>query len=101
MMVSGASPIGAEVMEFLRICFSATVIEGYGLTESSSCAAATLPEEVEAGHVGGPIPSVEIKLDDLPDMKYTNADVPYPRGEVSTSFLPQLELCRQATQRQA
>ena len=100
-MVSGASPIGAEVMEFLRICFSATVIEGYGLTESSSCAAATLPEEVEAGHVGGPIPSVEIKLDDLPDMKYTNADVPYPRGEVSTSFLPQLALCRQATQRQA
>lgn len=83
MMVSGASPIGAEVMDFLRICFSATVIEGYGLTESSSCCAATLPEEVEAGHVGGPIPSVEIKLDDLPDMKYTNADVPYPRGEAS------------------
>lgn len=82
-MVSGASPIGAEVMDFLRICFSAIVIEGYGLTESSSCCSATLPEEVEAGHVGGPIPSVEIKLDDIPDMKYTNADQPYPRGEVS------------------
>lgn len=83
-MVSGASPLGVEVMNFLRICFGAVVVEGYGLTESSSCCSATLPEEVEAGHVGGPIPCVEIKLDDLPDMKYTNADMPYPRGEVSS-----------------
>lgn len=81
-LVSGASPIGAEVMYFLRICFSAIVIEGYGLTESSSCCSCTLPEEVEAGHVGGPTTCVEIKLVDLPDMKYTAADKPYPRGEV-------------------
>ena len=80
--MSGASPLGSEVMTFLRVCFGAVVIEGYGLTESSSCCSATLPEEVEPGHVGGPIPGVEIKLADIPDMKYTNADQPYPRGEV-------------------
>lgn len=87
-MVSGASPLGSEVMTFLRVCFGAVVIEGYGLTESSSCCSATLPEEVEPGHVGGPIPSIEIKLADIPDMKYTNADQPYPRGEVGRLLHP-------------
>ena len=90
-MVSGASPLSSEVMDFLRICFGAVVIEGYGLSESSSCCSATLPEETRAGHVGGPMPCVEIKLADIPDMKYTNADQPNPRGEVSLC-LDSLEL---------
>lgn len=85
LMVSGASPLGSDVMDFLRICFSAPVIEGYGLTESSSCCSATVPEETRPGHVGGPVPCVEIKLADIPDMNYTNADKPHPRGEVSDS----------------
>ena len=69
-------------MDFLRICFGAGVIEGYGLTESSSCCSGTIPEETQPGHVGGPVPTVEIKLADIPEMKYTNADKPHPRGEV-------------------
>ena len=35
-----------------------------------------------AGHVGGPCSSCEIKLVDIPEMSYTNADQPNPRGEV-------------------
>jgi long-chain acyl-CoA synthetase len=32
---AGASPISDEVMMFLRVCFGAIVLEGYGMTESS------------------------------------------------------------------
>ena len=34
-MTTGASPISDEVMMFLRVCFGAKVVEGYGMTETS------------------------------------------------------------------
>jgi long-chain acyl-CoA synthetase len=81
-MTTGASPISSEVMDFLRICFGATIIEGYGMTETACTISMTHPEDTSAGHVGGPIPCCEVKLDDIPEMGYTNADQPQPRGEV-------------------
>ena len=88
MLVSGSSPIAADVLDFLRICFSPIVVEGYGLTETGSVCASTLPEETRSGHVGGPVTCCEIKLVDLPDMNYTNTDQPYPRGEVTRPAVP-------------
>ncbi|KAF5826297.1 hypothetical protein DUNSADRAFT_3709 [Dunaliella salina] len=81
-MTSGSAPISDEVMFFLRICFGATVMEGYGLSESTSGIVISHPEDYTAGHVGAPMPSAEIKLIDIPEMNYYNTDQPYPRGEV-------------------
>lgn len=82
-MTTGASPIAPEVMEFLRICFGATVMEGYGMTETSCTISLTHPDDTVTGHVGPPLPCLEIKLVDIPEMNYTTADQPYPRGEVT------------------
>ncbi len=74
-MVSGAAPLSEEVMTFLRCSFSCLVLEGYGQT-------ATVPGDCSTGHVGPPLPCVEIKLVDVPDMMYFSSDMPRPRGEV-------------------
>uniref|UniRef100_A0A0E0BF94 Long-chain-fatty-acid--CoA ligase n=1 Tax=Oryza glumipatula TaxID=40148 RepID=A0A0E0BF94_9ORYZ len=82
LMSSGASPLSADVMEFLRVCFGCLVIEGYGMTETS-CVIATMDcDDRLIGHVGPPNPSCEIKLVDVPEMNYTSEDQPYPRGEI-------------------
>ena len=60
-LITGAAPIGAEVIEFFYAC-GVPVLEGYGLTET--CAAATLNTltEVQVGSVGRPLSGVEVSL---------------------------------------
>lgn len=82
LLVTGASPISGEVFDFLRVCFGADVLEGYGMTETSCVISSTAAGDPVTGHVGGPITCCEVKLDDIPDMNYTHADKPYPRGEI-------------------
>jgi long-chain acyl-CoA synthetase len=69
-------------MAFMRCCFSCNVMEGYGQTENAAAATATLPGDCSLGHVGPPLPCVEIKLVDVPEMMYFSSDMPRPRGEV-------------------
>ena len=80
-MSTGSAPISAEVMEFLRICFG-TVLEGYGMTESACVISKTSEDDFTTGHVGVPAPCCEIKLVDVPEMRYTHLDKPHPRGEI-------------------
>ncbi|KAF0911615.1 hypothetical protein E2562_011232 [Oryza meyeriana var. granulata] len=82
LMTSGASPLSADVMEFLRICLCGEVLEGYGMTETSCIISTMDSDDRLIGHVGPPNPSCEIKLADVPEMNYTSEDQPYPRGEI-------------------
>ncbi|KAI8848064.1 hypothetical protein BC829DRAFT_427760 [Chytridium lagenaria] len=82
LMFTGAAPISADVMDFLRICFSADVIEGYGQTETCAGLSVTDRYDLSSGHVGVPVPTCEVKLVDVPSMNYTSLDKPYPRGEI-------------------
>ena len=81
-MVTGSAPIDVTVLDYLKICFCVPIHEGYGLTESSAGSCITLSNDPVAGHVGGPIPSLRIRLKDLPEMGYYSTDKPYPRGEL-------------------
>eukprot|EP01126_Amoeba_proteus_P025835 TRINITY_DN2567_c0_g1_i3.p1 TRINITY_DN2567_c0_g1~~TRINITY_DN2567_c0_g1_i3.p1 ORF type:complete len:649 (+),score=133.27 TRINITY_DN2567_c0_g1_i3:84-2030(+) len=82
LMITGSAPISSSVMEFLRICFSCPVVEGYGQTETCGAATSTPLLEPLLGTVGIPTVSVEVKLVDLPELGYTSKDLPYPRGEI-------------------
>ena len=81
-MVTGAAPISADVIDFLRICFSIKFIEGYGQTEGSGATCATHCTDLESGNVGPPMPHAMCKLRDVPSMNYFSTDQPYPRGEI-------------------
>lgn len=70
------------MLEFFKVCFCCPVLEGYGLTETSGGASCTWANDPVAGHVGGPLSCVKWRLKDVPEMGYTSADKPYPRGEL-------------------
>ena len=80
-MLTGSAPLSKDVIDFLKICFSCPILEGYGLTESAAGTCIMDPEDIVTGHVGGPCESVKFRLKDLPEMSYLSTDEPYPRGE--------------------
>ncbi|WP_434741058.1 AMP-dependent synthetase/ligase [Micromonospora sp. SH-82] len=61
--ISGGAPLGARLGHFFR-GIGVTVLEGYGLTETSPAAAANLPGATRIGTVGRPLPGVAIRIDD-------------------------------------
>jgi long-chain acyl-CoA synthetase len=54
----------------------------YGLTEASGFSTAQLPYDYDNNSVGGPSICTEIKLVDVPEMRYSITNKPNPRGEV-------------------
>ena len=95
-MLTGSAPISTEVRKFMKICFSCPFAEGYGQTEGLGGSFLTHPEDPTMGHVGGPIPHLEFKLIDVPEMNYFSTDKNedgefQPRGEIcvrSGSVIP-------------
>jgi long-chain acyl-CoA synthetase len=81
-MISGSAPLDPKLHQFLRICFSNNFAQGYGLTETYAATLCQLQGDMTAGSCGGPTPSVEACLRDVPDMEYLTTDKPFPRGEI-------------------
>ena len=84
-MVTGSAPISIDVINFLKVCFCCPILEGYGQTESCAASCISLPGDATAGHVGGPLPCLKLRLSDVPDMNYHATDRPNPRGEICFS----------------
>ncbi|KAI9465975.1 acetyl-CoA synthetase-like protein [Lactarius psammicola] len=84
LVVSGSAPISGEVLDFLKIALACEITEGnYGMTENSAVCTRCLPgDPTSGGTVGPPQPAIEMKLVDVPAMKYTAEDKPFPRGEI-------------------
>ncbi|MDE3070909.1 MAG: AMP-binding protein, partial [Acidobacteriota bacterium] len=59
--LSGAAPISKEILEFFYAA-GVPVMEGYGMTETSTGATFSTPEEHRFGSIGKPLPGVEVKI---------------------------------------
>jgi long-chain acyl-CoA synthetase len=59
--VTGAAPIAQEILEFFYAC-GVPVMEGYGMTETSTVATVNTPDDFRFGSVGKPLPGVEVRI---------------------------------------
>ena len=61
--ISGGAPLGARLGHFYRGA-GITILEGYGLTETTAGATLNLTKKLRVGSVGRPIPGTTIKIAD-------------------------------------
>jgi len=61
--VSGGAPLGEHLGHFFR-GVGVTVIEGWGLTETTAPVTVNPPEKIKMGTVGPPLPGVAVAVDD-------------------------------------
>lgn len=72
--VTGAAPIAPEILEFFWGC-GIPVLEGYGMTETSTVATSSRPEDHKFGTVGKPLPGVEVKIADDGELLIRGANI--------------------------
>jgi long-chain acyl-CoA synthetase len=59
--VSGAAPINPEILRFFDAA-GVLVLEGWGMTETSTAATVSQPEDFKVGTIGKPFPGCEIRI---------------------------------------
>jgi long-chain acyl-CoA synthetase len=72
--VSGAAPINPEILRFFDAA-GVLVVEGWGMTETSTAATVATPEEFKIGTIGKPFPGCEVKIADDGEILVKGANV--------------------------
>ncbi|KAL1490621.1 hypothetical protein ABEB36_013283 [Hypothenemus hampei] len=82
LMISGGAPLSPETHEQINNCLCVTIVQGYGLTETTSCACVQDFYDKSFGRVGAPTTICEIRIINWEEGGYRVTDKPYPRGEI-------------------
>jgi long-chain acyl-CoA synthetase len=61
--VSGAAPINPDILRFFDAA-GVLVLEGWGMTETSTAATISTPEDFKIGTIGKPFPGCEVRIAD-------------------------------------
>ena len=75
LMVSGSAALPVPVLERWRDISGHTLLERYGMTEIGMALSNPLRGERSPGHVGGPLPGVEVRLVDEEDQPLSDGQV--------------------------
>lgn len=109
LILTGGAPLSPDTHELIKICLCEQVIQGYGLTETCSCATVMDSEYINletkystyyfffhillilrfrvdydrtTGRAGTPTTACDIRLVDWDEGNYRVTDKPFPRGEI-------------------
>jgi len=93
--LSGGGPLSGESQMFVRVAFGASLIQGYGLTESCGTVSIQDFDDMRGGVQGYPFPACQVKLVSTPeitdkgglpylstDRKDVNGNACWGRGEI-------------------
>ncbi|NGN91533.1 long-chain fatty acid--CoA ligase [Nocardioides sp. KC13] len=72
--VSGGAPLGDRLGHFYR-GIGVTVLEGYGLTETTAALTVNLPEAFKIGTVGRPLPGTSVRVADDGELLFKGGQV--------------------------
>jgi long-chain acyl-CoA synthetase len=72
--VSGGAPLGDRLGHFYR-GIGLTVLEGYGLTETTAALTVNRPDAVKIGSVGQPLPGTEVRVADDGELLFRGGQV--------------------------
>ncbi len=72
--VSGGAPLGTRLGHFFR-GVGISILEGYGLTETTAPASVNLPDAMRIGTVGPPLPGVEVRIEDDGEIRLRGVNV--------------------------
>ena len=89
--VSGGAPLGERLGHFYR-GIGLTILEGYGLTETTAAVTANLPEAQKIGTVGRPLPGTAARVAD-------DGELLIRGGQVFAGYWDDEEATRQALER--
>jgi long-chain acyl-CoA synthetase len=84
--VSGGAPLGDKLGHFYR-GIGLTVLEGYGLTETTAALTVNLPDAIKVGTVGRPLPGTAVRVADDGELLFQGGQVfaGYWQNEESTA----------------
>lgn len=81
LMLTTGTPLSAEILKFMKICFCVDICEAYGTAETGPVATMSSIGDNRTGEQGGPLQNVKLKLKDLPELNFMSSNDP-PQGEI-------------------